>query len=73
MTIEELQALDKQIEAKREEREVLNQQAVQAKIKAKTLSVVIRALEAKLPAPKERRGIVMKVDPATMAAVTPRR
>lgn len=72
MTLEELEYLEALIAGKREGREAFNLEAAQAKIKAKALSEEIRALEAKLPAPKERRGIVMKVNPATMV-VKPRR
>ena len=72
MTFDELQLLEKQISAKREERERFNQQAVAAKVKAKALSEDIRKLEAQLPPPKQRRGITMKVEPATMK-ITPRK
>lgn len=67
MTFDELQALERTIAAKRDEREVFNQRAVQAKSKAKELSEGIRRLEAQLPAPRVRKGIVLKADPSSVS------
>ena len=64
MTRDELLALDKQIAAKREEREAHNQHAVQEKVKAKKLSEEIRALEARLPPASKANGIRLSVEPA---------
>lgn len=64
MTPEEFSALEKQIAAKREEREKHNQVSVAAKTKAKALSAEIRALEDKLPGPRELKSIRLKMETA---------
>lgn len=72
MTADDLKKLDDQIAAKRAEREKFNQTSVQAKTSAKKLSAEIRELEARMPGPKERRGIHMQAE-ASKVALKPRR
>ena len=67
MTADELKALDEAIAAKRAAREKLALEVEQKRNAARILSEEIRQLEAKLPTPKERRGIRMSVEPATVA------
>ena len=67
MTADELKALDGAIETKRAAREKLALEVERLRNAARALSEEIRQLEAKLPTSKERRGIVMSVEPATVA------
>lgn len=72
MTPEELKKLDDAIAAKRAEREKLMVEVHTKRAQAHKLSEEIRKIEAGMPTPKQRRGIVMSAE-AAKVALKPRR
>ena len=67
MTADELKKLDAAITAKRAEREKINTDAEAMRVKAQKLSAEIREMERNLPTDKQRRGIMMAVQPANVS------